>query len=55
MKARESKETGNNRALPLRELYKEKKDLQVKLQKELSEAKKNYNEIKDTVKDLFDQ
>lgn len=55
LKARESKETGNNRAQPLRELFKEKMDLKNKLQKELDEAKKNYNDAKDKVKDLFEQ
>ncbi|KAL4453227.1 hypothetical protein ABPG73_022082 [Tetrahymena malaccensis] len=55
LKARESKESGNNRAQPLKDLFKEKLELKNTLQKELDEAKKNHNSVKDQIAELFNQ
>ncbi|EAR82182.1 hypothetical protein TTHERM_01276340 (macronuclear) [Tetrahymena thermophila SB210] len=55
LKARESKESGNNRAQPLQALFKEKLELKNTLQKEFDEAKKNHNSVKDQITELFNQ
>lgn len=52
LKSRESREQGQSKSQPLRELFKEKLEKKAQYQKEFDEARREYAQQKDKVNEL---